>query len=135
EAYAMFLEARRAIEDETGDKLDDSAIVAAICERASRSAASARAPYQIALTVCARCDRATQDAAGQVLDVPAAVLERARCDAEHIGALDAESPERLTTDIPLSVRRLVHRRDHGRCTVPGCRHARFLDIHHIVPRE
>jgi hypothetical protein len=41
----------------------------------------------------------------------------------------------LTTDIPESVRRLVHRRDHNRCTVPGCRASAFLEIHHIVQRE
>ena len=73
-------------------------------------------------------------AAGQVIDVAPSVVERAQCDAEHVGSLDAETPARITTDIPPSVRRLVHRRDHGRCAVPGCRHARFLDIHHIVPR-
>src|SRR5262249_51336471 len=31
-------------------------------------------------------------------------------------------------------RRFVHRRDHGKCTVPGCRASRFIDVHHIVPR-
>jgi hypothetical protein len=31
--------------------------------------------------------------------------------------------------------RFVHRRDHNRCTVPGCRSACFLEIHHIVPRD
>jgi hypothetical protein len=27
------------------------------------------------------------------------------------------------------------RRDGGRCAVPGCRHATFVDIHHIVLRS
>ena len=26
------------------------------------------------------------------------------------------------------------RRDHGCCTVPGCRNATFVDVHHIEPR-
>jgi hypothetical protein len=26
------------------------------------------------------------------------------------------------------------RRDHGRCVVPGCRHATFVDLHHIEAR-
>jgi Holliday junction resolvasome RuvABC DNA-binding subunit len=29
----------------------------------------------------------------------------------------------------------VLRRDHQRCTVPGCRNARFLDVHHIKLRS
>jgi hypothetical protein len=229
--YAMFLEARRTLAEEIGGPLDDSALMAALCERACRSSAGGgdgtgdrggggdgkgagagsgggggdgtsdrggggggkgagagsgggnggdgtgdrggggggkgagagsgggnggnggdgggngggggdaavtpprqKPPFQIALTVCARCDRATQDAAGQVIDVAPSVLERARCDAEHLGRVEAETPARVTTDIPPSVRRLIHRRDHGRCRVPGCRRARFLDIHHVVPR-
>jgi hypothetical protein len=32
------------------------------------------------------------------------------------------------------VNRLVHRRDGGRCTVPGCRSSRNLELHHIVAR-
>jgi hypothetical protein len=38
-----------------------------------------------------------------------------------------------TQTIPPRIRRLVWRRDHGRCTVPGCRAARYLEIHHLVP--
>jgi len=32
------------------------------------------------------------------------------------------------------LREQVFARDHHRCTVPGCRSARNLDIHHIVPQ-
>jgi Holliday junction resolvasome RuvABC DNA-binding subunit len=37
--------------------------------------------------------------------------------------------------VPPAARRAVVRRDHGRCTVPGCRHAIFLDLHHIALRS
>jgi hypothetical protein len=169
EMYALFLETRRVLERDAGEALDDSAIVAALCERVLRGGAAegasrvgdtwpaadrdpgasagrdpgepvepdpvvGRAPYQIALSVCPRCDRATQDGGGRVIDVPAEVVERARCDADHLGVVDGDPPARLTADIPPAVRRLVHRRDHGRCTVPGCRHSAFLEIHHLVPR-
>jgi hypothetical protein len=133
DVYASFLEARRTLQAETGEKLDDNALIAALCE--GRAGSNERAPYQIALTICDHCDRATQDAAGRVIAVAPSVVERARCDADHVGHLDAEKPARLTTDIPESVRRLVHRRDHNRCTVPGCRASAFLEIHHIVSRE
>ncbi|HEY3497062.1 MAG TPA: HNH endonuclease signature motif containing protein, partial [Polyangiaceae bacterium] len=36
--------------------------------------------------------------------------------------------------IPPSVRRMVLRRDGGRCRVPGCRHAVYVDAHHIQLR-
>jgi hypothetical protein len=39
-----------------------------------------------------------------------------------------------TQTIPPRIRRLVHRRAHGRCEVPGCRSAKFLEIHHIIHR-
>lgn len=47
----------------------------------------------------------------------------------HVGA-----SIRAKQDVPPAVRRAVLRRDHGRCRVPGCRNATFLDVHHIVPR-
>jgi hypothetical protein len=115
----------------------DSAFVAALCERPLRTAAheQSKPPYQIALTTCERCERATQDAGGRVMDVSPTVVERARCDAEHIGHLDAAATEPTRTAIPSSIRRRVLRRDHHRCQVPGCGGARWLEVHHIVPRE
>jgi hypothetical protein len=38
-----------------------------------------------------------------------------------------------TQTIPPRIRRLIWRRDHRRCKVPGCRAARCLEIHHLVP--
>lgn len=38
-----------------------------------------------------------------------------------------------TQTIPPRIRRLVWRRDHQRCTVPGCRAVGWLEIHHVVP--
>ncbi len=38
-------------------------------------------------------------------------------------------------EIPPAVARLIERRDRGRCQAPGCRSARWLQIHHIVHRE
>jgi hypothetical protein len=63
------------------------------------------------------------------------VAEMVACDAQrvvvtHVG----EIPERAAQDVPPAVRRHVVLRDHGKCTVPGCRHSRFVDVHHIVPR-
>jgi hypothetical protein len=137
DVYAAILEARRVIEEEHGGTLDDNAFVAALCERALRTAppAPSKPPYQIALTICKHCDRATQDAGGRIIDVAPSVVERARCDAEHVGHVDAAAPTRTTTVIPLAIRRLVMRRDHHRCRVPGCSASKWLEVHHIIPRE
>jgi len=70
-----------------------------------------------------------------VIEVGPEVLELARCDAEHLGRVDAGTPARVTSDIPPATRRLVVRRDHHRCSVPGCRNSRDLHIHHVKARE
>ena len=72
---------------------------------------------------------------------------RARDDAhEHIRAIAAQGGARgllrLVTaalGVPLrsltpQLRRQVFARDGHRCVVPGCRHHRFIDVHHVVPR-
>jgi hypothetical protein len=64
------------------------------------------------------------------------------CD-DHVGSrLPARSnaafplphSARATQTIPPALRRAVLRRDEARCKVPGCRHATFVDVHHLVPR-
>jgi len=41
---------------------------------------------------------------------------------------------KATQTIPPAVRRHVVHRDRGRCVVPGCTHATFVDGHHLWPR-
>jgi hypothetical protein len=59
---------------------------------------------------------------------------------EHIREIDAHvgiqpaSARRARQSIPPARRREVLRRDGGKCVVPGCRHAVFVDIHHIDPK-
>jgi hypothetical protein len=42
---------------------------------------------------------------------------------------------RAKQSIPPATRRAVLARDRHRCRVPGCTHAMFVDIHHVVPRS
>jgi len=44
-----------------------------------------------------------------------------------------ERPSRARQSIPPALRRAVLTRDRHRCTVPGCSHATFVDVHHIQP--
>jgi 5-methylcytosine-specific restriction endonuclease McrA len=43
--------------------------------------------------------------------------------------------QRASQTIPPSVRRAVLLRDQHCCQVPGCRHATFVDVHHLRARE
>ncbi|MGE0547998.1 MAG: HNH endonuclease [Kofleriaceae bacterium] len=101
---------------------------------ASKSESGSRAKYQIAVSYCPGCKQGWQEGAGRQFAMDPTELERAQCDAQWIGSLDAQEPARATQDITPSVRRLVWRRDQGRCVIPGCRSSAHLDLHHIIPR-
>ena len=47
----------------------------------------------------------------------------------------AHAPPRAKQSIPPARRRRVLRRDAGRCRVPGCRNATYVDVHHLRPRS
>ncbi len=131
---ALLRDARIALEDDAGVKLDGDALVAALCRAVldgPRDGDQGRARYQVAVTTCDSCTRAWQDGAGLAVEIESADREIAECDAQRLGRLDADKPARATQDIAPSVRRLVWRRDHGRCVVPGCRSSRYLDVHHL----
>ena len=136
--FALLRQAKLALDEEHGRHLDDDQLVAALCHAALEGGApgepTGRAKFQIGVIVCERCDQGWQEAAGVHVPVEAATVDRARCDAQHLGALEADRPERAVQDIPPSVARLVWRRDGGRCQTPGCRSARGLELHHIVAR-
>jgi hypothetical protein len=136
QTFALFREAQQWLDTEAGHRLTEDEIVAAMCasvlDRSTSDRDDGRAAHQIAITTCDSCERTWQDGAGRTIEVPPAVAARARCDAQVIGRLD-RLPTRAVQDIPPALRRLVLRRDHHRCTVPGCRSSRFLQLHHIEP--
>jgi hypothetical protein len=137
--YARLRQTRQALESERASALSDDELVALLCEAAlaggGASEDDGRAKFQVAMTVCARCQQGWQEGAGVGLPVTPSTVERAMCDAQHLGSLDGDAPERAHQDVTPSVARFVRRRDGGRCRVPGCRSARGLEIHHLVPRE
>jgi 5-methylcytosine-specific restriction endonuclease McrA len=58
----------------------------------------------------------------------------------HVGRGAAVAPtglkrRRARQDTPPAIRREVCWRDRGRCVVPGCRNATYLDVHHLDPRS
>ena len=131
EIFATFREALAKLRRDADAPLDDDAALLLMVRHVLGPANDAGRPsYQVSLTVCEHCRTGAIVGAGERIVVDDATLETAACDASHVG----HGNERVTASIPPAVRRLVHTRDAGRCQVPGCRHAVFVDVHHIDPR-
>ena len=69
--------------------------------------------------------------------VSAETARRIACDAEIVALVEDERGRplgvgRQSKKVPRWLRRLLTRRDRGRCQFPGCLAQRFLDAHHIV---
>src|SRR6187399_747425 len=151
EVFATFREAMAKIRRDAGESIDEEAAILLLCRQAlDGNREPGRSSYQIALTVCESCRRATQQGRGEAIEVGPEVVELAECDGQHLGRVDAHvgvvgvasgrdhvnaASVRATQTIPPATRRTVLRRDEGRCRVPGCRHAVFVEPHHIGLRS
>jgi hypothetical protein len=133
EVYALWRQARLIVASERGGEITDADFIETLCRGVIDPGTGAERPaHQIAYKQCPDCRCVTQNGAGREVDVAAEVFERASCDATILGSLDAAVPERATSTVTPRIRAQVFARDHHRCTVPGCRSARNLDVHHIV---
>ena len=116
------------------------------CEKGQQQASGELVTVGAEIVAMAACD-------GQHLGLlqPTAAAERASAERAHTGASrratangrrhgahtgarakhGAHTGARAKQTIPPATRRAVLRRDHQRCTVPGCKNARFLDLHHV----
>jgi hypothetical protein len=154
ETLATFREAMAKIRRDAGEALDDDAATLLLARSVLEGPRDeGRSSYQVALTICECCGRGTQQGRGELIEVAPEVVEMATCDGQNIGEVlsdahvGAEAPvsphadvqlpslTRATQTIPPATRRTVLRRDGARCRVPGCRHATFVDVHHVVPRS
>jgi RuvA, C-terminal domain len=141
ETFATFREAMAKLRRDAGEALDDDAAMLLMSRNTLGGPNDeGRANYQVALTVCEACGHGWQQGRADQVEVGPEVVEMASCDAQHVGHIDSPASthvgvSRAHQDIPPAVRRKVMRRDGGRCVVPGCRHATFVDIHHIVLRS
>jgi HNH endonuclease len=135
EALATFREAMAKLRRETGESLDDDTAVLLMSRQVLGGPTDpGRASYQVALTVCDKCERGQQHGRGELMEISPEVIDMTRCDAQMIGPPHVGEAGRAKQTIPPATRRQVMSRDGGRCVVPGCRHAVFVDIHHIEPR-
>src|SRR5450432_954279 len=156
EAFATFREAMAKLRRESDAPLDeDTALLLMARHVLGGPTDEGRASYQVAVTVCSECHRGWQQGRGESIEVGSHIVDMATCDAQHVGTVALHSTHvgvehmgqvphlsqaprrtrpRAHQAIPPAVRREVLRRDGGRCAVPGCRHAVFLDLHHMIPR-
>jgi hypothetical protein len=141
EALATFREAMSKVRRDAGTLLDDDAAVLLLARQVLEGPRDdGRSNYQVAVTTCDGCRRATQQGRGELVVVGPEIVEMADCDGQHIGRADAhvgtegKTAPRATQTIPPALRRSVLRRDGRTCRAPGCRHATFVDVHHVVPR-
>jgi len=150
EALATFREAMAKMRREAGEALDDDAAVLLLCRRALEGPRDdGRSSYQVALTVCEHCRRGMQQGRGELVEVSSEIVEMAECDGQKVGHVgeteqahvgETEQAHvgaalpRAKQTIPPALRRRVKRRDGGRCRVPGCQQAVFVDVHHLQPR-
>ncbi len=89
---------------------------------------SSRAPYLIVLMTCPACGDTRIPTSRGEATASAALLAAANCDAS------VEQPDGNRRQVVLPrLRRLALQRARYACEAAGCRHTRFLEIHHRVP--
>lgn len=102
-------------------------LVSATAEKCPRAAGPAA---QIIVHQCPDCERAAVTTSRGERKLAPAQLGAIACDAR---VQRQGRPNRAT--IKPSVRAAVLSRDRHRCATPGCRSTRFLEVHHITPRN
>jgi len=105
-----------------------AAYVEAAPHGAGRAESADAAPYRIVMFRCEACGSTRVETPAGPRPVAPAAAAAALCDAR------VEREGRTRATIPPAVRRAVLARDRHRCQAPGCRHTRFLEVHHRVPR-
>jgi 5-methylcytosine-specific restriction endonuclease McrA len=128
ESMAAFLEIREMeIEDETNAVTKPHKMVH---ERTPRGVLANRPPVQIHVHEDAKTGRMTVQT-----DLGERELSKTESERMHCDAAVCNEGGRNTTTIPPRVRREVLARDQHRCQALGCGRARFLEVHHIKPRN
>jgi len=131
ETYALYREAQAKIRRDTDERLSEGDGLLVMARTILGGPAdTGRSSYQVRVTQCETCCRATVDGRGQAVTVDPTVAELAACDAQRV-----DDTGKATQEIPPATRRLVVRRHHGKCAVPGCRNTKFIDLHHLRSRS
>jgi len=130
ETFARLREAQQVLDANAGMRLDDDALISALCDAVldrgdERGEHGGRARHQIVTFKCERCAQGFAEGGGVKFAISTAALAMAECDAQRIGSIEVGRPARATQDVPPRTQRFVRRRDGNRCCVPGCRASMF----------
>jgi 5-methylcytosine-specific restriction endonuclease McrA len=87
-------------------------------------------PYQVVVQVCEKCENAEVATSRGSKPIAPATLKTVLCDAKAF-----RKGEKNRSTVPPSMKLEALVRDRYRCQGMGCGSARFLNVHHIVPRE
>ncbi|NIR58219.1 MAG: HNH endonuclease, partial [Gammaproteobacteria bacterium] len=131
---ARYSEARAEATRRLGHSVDDETFAKMLLDAFLRGGTAegdaGRAPNQVRMTVCERCGATERQAGAEgLVAVHPRVGEAALCDAQVL-----REGERAAQTVPPKTRRAVLQRDENKCAVPGCRHASFVDVHHVIRR-
>jgi len=97
---------------------------------APRGRARSSPPVQVVVHRCPDCDAAAIVTSRGEIALPPARAAAVDCDAR---VRREGGPNRAI--VPPRLRAAVMARDRHRCAAPGCGSARFLEVHHVVPRS
>jgi 5-methylcytosine-specific restriction endonuclease McrA len=106
------------------------AALASLAEGESVRRRTDSTPYQVVVYECEQCKQArvATNSGDRVL----AAAERA---AVEENAVVVEPGRRARQTVSPALRRAVLARDQHRCRAPGCGNRKFLEVHHVIPRE
>ncbi len=131
EALALLLESERS-GSERGKEDSSTGDSPQLVETSSKECTRVHSasPFQIVVYRCEKCGSASVQTAEGLRPLSTAEQERIECDAQVL-----EPGKRNRATIPPAMRRAVLARDGHRCRVEGCGRARFLEVHHLIPRS
>jgi hypothetical protein len=120
----------------TREEIDDGALLALLArqvldEPAPDTAPRGGEPYRVIVQHCPACEE-TRSGDALVSDT---IIDEALCDALLTDMLPGPTQGHVTRTIPPAMRTAVLCAYEFRCAVPGCRHRRFLDVHHLEERQ
>ena len=126
---ALVEKARKNGHDGTREELLLAALEELVAGSDHRNCTRVHSPYQVVVHTCDECGKTTLPTAEGERRLSRGEAEAVACDARVL-----EPGRRNRSTIAPATRRAVLARDSNRCQVPGCRHTRFLEVHHKVPR-
>ncbi|MFZ5476465.1 MAG: HNH endonuclease signature motif containing protein [Myxococcota bacterium] len=125
--------ARARAGEERGD-VEDGALLADVARRfLAADPPDGAASEEVYKEVLVRCDTCSEVHAHDA-EVSDTVAGEAACDALVVDMRPGPKQGHVTHEVPPSVRERVLFLDGGRCTVPGCQHRSWLQIHHLLQR-